>query len=65
MKIKDIRELGNDELSIKVRDLGEELFNLKFQHGIRPLDNTAKLRELRKDIARVKTVIAEKANEQQ
>lgn len=65
MKIKDIRELGNDELSAKARDLGEELFNLKFQHAIRPLDNTAKLRELRKDIARVKTIIAEKANEQQ
>lgn len=64
MKTKEIRELGNDELAAKVRDLGEELFNLKFQHGIRPLDNTAKLRELRKDMARVKTVIAERANEQ-
>lgn len=65
MKIKDIRELGNDELATKARDLGEELFNLKFQHGIRPLENTAKLRELRKEIARVKTIIAEKASEQQ
>ena len=60
MKIKDIRELGNDELNAKVRDLKEEVFNLKFQHGIRPLENTAKLRELRKDIARVKTVMTEK-----
>ena len=63
MKMKDVRELANDELAAKVRDLREELFNLKFQHGIRPLENTAKLHELRKDIARVKTVMTERAGE--
>ena len=57
MKAKDLRELSNEELSAKERDLREELFKLSFQHGVRQLDNTAKLRELRKDIARVKTVI--------
>lgn len=61
MKIKDIRELSKEELTAKVRDLREELFNLKFQHNIRPLENTAKLRLLRKNIAQVKTVITEKA----
>ncbi len=61
MKAKDIRELGVEELAGKVRDLSEELFNLKFQHAIRPLENTAKLQQLKKDIARVKTVINEKA----
>ena len=57
MKAKDLRELSNEELSVKERDLREELFKLSFQHGVRQLDNTAKLRELRKDIARVKTVM--------
>lgn len=61
MKAKDIRELGVEELAGKVRDLSEELFNLKFQHAIRPLENTARLQQLKKDIARVKTVINEKA----
>lgn len=57
MKMKDIRELGKDELVAKVRELSEEHFKLKFQHGIRPLENTAKLRQLRKDIARVQTAL--------
>ena len=56
MKAKDLRELSNEELSAKERDLREELFKLSFQHGVRRLDNTATLRELRKNIARVKTV---------
>ncbi len=63
MKIKEIRELSTEELTAKVRDLREELFNLKFQHSIRPLENTAKLRALRKNIAQVKTVMTEKAAE--
>ena len=57
MKAKDLRELNNEELSAKKRDLREELFKLSFQHGVRRLDNTATLRELRKNIARIKTVI--------
>lgn len=57
MKMKDIRELGKDELVAKVRDLSEEHFKLKFQHGIRPLENTAKLRQLRKEIARMQTAL--------
>ena len=57
MKAKDLRELSNEELSTKERDLREDLFKLSFQHGVRRLDNTATLRELRKNIARIKTVI--------
>ena len=64
MKMKEIRELGPKELAAKAQDLAEELFKLRFQHGIRPLENTASLRALRKDIARVKTVMKQAADEQ-
>jgi large subunit ribosomal protein L29 len=57
MKMKDIRDLGQEALVVKVRELSEEHFRLKFQHGIRPLENTAKLRQLRKEIARMKTAL--------
>lgn len=60
MNINEIREIGQDALAVKVRELSEEHFKLKFKHGIRPLENTAKLRQLRKEIARIKTVLAEK-----
>ncbi len=60
MKISDIRQLTENELASKASDLAEDLFKLKFQHGIRQLENTAKLTELRKDIARVKTILSEK-----
>ena len=60
MKMKEIREMTDESLATKAKDLGEELFNLKFQHGIRPLENTAKLRELKKEIARIKTVMTER-----
>ena len=60
MKTSEIRGLSLEALNTKEKDLGEELFKLKFQHGIRPLENTATLQSLKKDIARVKTVITEK-----
>jgi large subunit ribosomal protein L29 len=62
MKMKEIRELGQDDLAAKIKDLGEEHFKLKFQHGIRPLENTAKLQQIRKEIARIKTFVAEQKN---
>jgi large subunit ribosomal protein L29 len=65
MKTEKIRELSVVDLVNKDRDLSEEMFKLKFQHGIRPLENTAKLRELRKELARVKTIINEKRAAQQ
>lgn len=60
MKIKEFRDLEQDALASKTKELAEEHFRLKFQHSIRPLDNTAKLRQLRKDIARIQTVMQEK-----
>ncbi|MEW6521631.1 MAG: 50S ribosomal protein L29 [Desulfurivibrio sp.] len=60
MKAKAIRELSVDDLRAKAKDLAEELNKLKFQHGIRPLENTAKLQDLRRQISRVKTLITEK-----
>jgi len=60
MKTEDLRTLSNEELTGKERDLREELFNLSFQHKVRKLENTGKLRQLRKDIARVRTILHEK-----
>ena len=60
MKLIEIRGLTLEALAAKEKDLGEELFRLRFQHGIRPLENTSNLQVLKKDIARVKTIITEK-----
>ncbi len=59
MKASDLRQLSDEELRKKEKDLREDLFKLKFQHGIRPLENPARLRQLRKKIARVQTVLTE------
>ena len=60
MKINEIRDLTNDELNQKLEDLKKELFNLRFQHVTGQLENPVKMRETKKDIARVKTIIREK-----
>jgi large subunit ribosomal protein L29 len=60
MKASELRELSVADLIAKEKDLSEEIFKLKFQHGIRPLENTARLGLLKKDIARVKTLAGEK-----
>jgi large subunit ribosomal protein L29 len=59
MKMSEIRELGREEVRQKLNDLKEELFNLRFQHKIGQLENTAKLKGLRQDIARVNTALKE------
>lgn len=59
MKNNEIRNLSIDELRIKDKELVQELFNLKFQLHTGRLENTAKLASLRKDIARVKTIMRE------
>jgi large subunit ribosomal protein L29 len=61
MNTAKLRELSGDDLLKKDRDLREDYFKLKFQHGIRKLENPARLNQLRKEIARVQTVIAEQA----
>jgi large subunit ribosomal protein L29 len=59
MKMSEIRELGKEEAQRKLNDLKEELFNLRFQHEIGQLENTAKLKDLRQDIARINTALKE------
>ncbi len=61
MKAEKLRELSGEELVKKDRELREDYFKLKFQHGIRKLENPARLAQLRKEIARVQTIIAEQA----
>ena len=60
MKIKEIRDLTDEELVQKETDLEETLFNLRFQFFTGQLDNTAKLTDVRRDIARVKTLRRER-----
>lgn len=59
MKINDIRAMGKDDLNAKLQDLKEEHFNLRFQHGVGQLEKTSTLNSVRKDIAKVETVIRE------
>lgn len=60
MTIKEIRELSLEELEVKVNELKQELFNLKFQKTLGQLQNTAKIRDVKRTIARLKTVVTEK-----
>ncbi|MGW8115374.1 50S ribosomal protein L29 [Caproicibacterium sp. NSD3] len=61
MKASEVREMTNEELQSKLKDLKEELFNLRFQLAINQLDNPMRISAVKKDIARVKTVL--RANE--
>lgn len=65
MKIETIREMTPAELSSELLKLKNELFNLRFQHVTGQLENPVKMREVKKDIARVKTVLKEKELEAQ
>ncbi len=60
MKIQDIRDLSTQELEDKIKDLKEELFNLRFQNATNQLENPKRIASVKKDIARVKTVLKEK-----
>jgi large subunit ribosomal protein L29 len=60
MKPAKVREMGPEELKTKQRELQEQLFRLRVQQSIGQLDNGIKLRETRREIARVKTVLREK-----
>lgn len=59
MKVEEIRDLTYEELTEKLTDLKAELFNLRFQNATSQLDNPMKLVEVKKSIARVKTVMRE------
>jgi large subunit ribosomal protein L29 len=60
MKAADLRELTFEELQAKLKEVEEELFNLRFQLASQQLENTALLKTIRRDIARLKTVLREK-----
>ena len=60
MKAREFKEMSEAELRQKEKEITEQLFNLKFQHATGQLENTARLPGVRKDLARVKTVLREK-----
>lgn len=60
MKARELRELSEEELRAKERELIDQLFKLRFQHELGQLENASKLRNVRRDIARIKTVLQEK-----
>ena len=59
MKTGEIRDMSQDERQAKLIDLKQSLFNLRFQHEIGQLENPRKMAEIKRDIARIKTVIRE------
>lgn len=59
MNASEIREMTAEELNSKLADLKAELFNLRFQHAINQLENPVRISAVKKDIARVKTIIRE------
>ena len=60
MKVREIREMTSEQLNNKLKELKEELFNLRFQLAINQLENTNRIGEVKKDIARVMTVLNDK-----
>jgi large subunit ribosomal protein L29 len=62
LRTKDLRELSDDELGRRLAETREELFNLRFQAATGALDNTARLGLTRRDIARIMTIQAQRAN---
>ena len=58
--VKDLRAMNVEELNAKLKELKEELFTLRFQHAINQLDNPQKMVEVKRDIARVMTILSEK-----
>ena len=65
MKAQNVREMSPEERERNLADLKEELFNLRFQHGAGQLENSQKLKETKRDIARIKTIIREASDKQE
>ena len=59
MKTSEIRDMNPDEMQSKISDLKEELFNLRFQHEIGQLENPQRMKQTKKDIARMGTILKE------
>ena len=64
MKASEIRDMTAQELENKLVDLKKELFALRFQHTVNQLDNPARLKAVKKDITRIKTIMREQSNAQ-
>lgn len=62
MKIDEFRAKSDDQLQDQIRDLKKEAFNLRFQKASGQLENTARQRQVRRDIARAKTILGERLN---
>ena len=60
MKASEIKELGDQELDSKIVDLSETLFNLRFQHKTGQLENPKRIKQVKRDIARIKTIKRQK-----
>jgi large subunit ribosomal protein L29 len=59
LKVAEIKELGHEEIVSKLEETKEELFNLRFQNATGQLDNYKRIRELKRDVARIKTILRE------
>lgn len=62
MKSEEIRKMSEEDLQKKLKDLREELGKLSFQHRIRPLEDTSRLKKIRKEIARIETIKMQAVN---
>ena len=62
MRAEEIREMAKDDIATRIRDLEEEQFRLKFRGATEPLEDPLRLRLIRRDIARLKTVLQERTN---
>ena len=62
LKINEIRKMSAEKINNKIVDLKEELFNLKFQAALGNLEKPARMNEIKRDIARMKTILTEMAN---
>ena len=58
--VSELKEMSVEELNAKLKELKEELFTLRFQHAINQLDNPQRIVEVKKNIARVMTILSEK-----
>jgi large subunit ribosomal protein L29 len=60
LRVSDLRELPLDEIELKLQETREELFNLRFQNATGQLDNYKRIGELKKDVARIRTLLRER-----
>ena len=63
MKAAELRDLGSDELGVKERDLADQLFRMRIQKSMGQLEAPEKMRVVRRDLARIKTVLRQKRTE--